>query len=218
VADGASEGIFSKLWADLLTIHIVKDNLKLEDFKNVEHFKEWVKGIQEEWKKEILERYQVENLPWYAKNKLRQIGACSTLLALEFNMDKHEQLRWNALSIGDVCLFKIVANNLVLSFPISKSTDFSNFPPSISSKFISTINEKSIAFSEGEFRRGETLILATDAFSQWFLKMYENGEKPWSFLSAIKNDKDFRKLINRYRDLGEMRNDDVTVVLITIEN
>jgi hypothetical protein len=217
VADGASEGVFSKLWADLLTMHLVKSDLKLGDFKNIEHFKGWVRRIQDEWKREALERCQVESLPWYVKNKLRHVGAYSTLLALEFDAYEREKLHWIALSVGDVCLFKIASGDLVLSFPISNSSEFTNFPPSISSKFVSTIDERNVLFSEGVLDKGDTLILATDAFSQWFLKTYENGGKPWNLLSSVSNNEDFVNLVNRCRESREMRNDDVTTVVIVMD-
>lgn len=72
-------------------------------------------------------------------------------------------------------------------------------------------------FSEGVLDKGDTLILATDAFSQWFLKTYENGGKPWNLLSSVSNNEDFVNLVNRCRESRKMRNDDVTTVVIVMD-
>jgi DUF971 family protein len=87
----------------------------------------------------------------------------------------------------------------------------------ISSRFLSSVHKEDVKFAEGELDTGETLIVATDAFSQWFLKMHENGEKPWALLSTISNNEAFRALMDKLRDAGEMRNDDVTVLMVTID-
>jgi hypothetical protein len=217
VADGASEGIFCRLWADLLTKHIVHANICLKDFRDFENFKEWLRRMQDEWREAISEQYRVESLPWYVKDKLRQVGAYSTLLALEFKEGERGRKSWLALSVGDVCLFKIKFDKLVLSFPLSRSDDFTISPPLISSRFLSSVHKEDVKFAEGELDTGETLIVATDAFSQWFLKMHENGEKPWALLSTISNNEAFRALMDKLRDAGEMRNDDVTVLMVTID-
>ena len=58
----------------------------------------------------------------------------------------------------------------------------------------------------------------TDALAQWFLEMVERGLTPWNELHAIDTDERFSQLVNRSRQARELRNDDVTLVVIQSPN
>jgi len=63
-----------------------------------------------------------------------------------------------------------------------------------------------LATAEGDLRLGDTLVMATDALAQWFLRRHEQGERPWASLPA---DADFAGFIAEQRAQRRLRNDDI---------
>jgi hypothetical protein len=62
--------------------------------------------------------------------------------------------------------------------------------------------------------------LLTDALAQWFLRRHEAGRRPWQavgrLLEAPSPDRAFVSWVDRLRDGGGLRNDDVTLVAIDL--
>jgi hypothetical protein len=54
----------------------------------------------------------------------------------------------------------------------------------------------------------------TDALACWFLKAYEQGQKPWKIKRTAP--KDFEKWIVKLREAREIRNDDVTLLRVEL--
>jgi hypothetical protein len=57
----------------------------------------------------------------------------------------------------------------------------------------------------------------TDALAQWFLEGCERGAKPWNQLEEFASsgsDEAFADFIETLRDQREIRNDDVTLVVV----
>ena len=55
-------------------------------------------------------------------------------------------------------------------------------------------------------------MLATDALAAWFLRQTEHDDRPWEQLRGLTSEQ-FDDLVENLRKAGEMRNDDVTLVL-----
>ena len=64
----------------------------------------------------------------------------------------------------------------------------------------------------GRLKDGDTLILATDAISKWMLQ--NKTEKPW--LAILENADNWDSFIGSLISSGKMRNDDVTIVFISV--
>ena len=54
----------------------------------------------------------------------------------------------------------------------------------------------------------------TDALAECILKQIENERSPWQDLQAIADDDQFARMMQKLRETKELRNDDVTLVLI----
>ena len=52
----------------------------------------------------------------------------------------------------------------------------------------------------------------------WFLKQIESKRQPWEDLQAIQTEPQFVQLMKDLRETNEMRNDDVTMMLIQPDN
>jgi hypothetical protein len=196
VADGASESAFAASWARILVTAFVKVPGSWSD---------WLPAARKRWRT----RVEGRDMPWYAETKFQE-GAQATLLGVAF-----AEANWHAKAVGDSCLFQVRNNNLVRSFPISRSADFTNHPALLGSRPRGTTRLKSKRqHIKGDWQPHDKLFLMTDALAQWFLRKVEAGGKPWQELREIGSNEDFARWVNQQRQTGLLRNDDVTLVRI----
>jgi hypothetical protein len=208
ISDGATESSFSKEWSDLL-VSCYKD----KPF-DIAHLPLTINAISETWKSIT----SAIELPWYAQQKLEN-GAFATFLGITLNL---EEQSFESVSIGDCTLFQVRNNELIYSFPITSFEDFGNTPSlfATNSKFQSDY-EKSVKYLNGQAISGDLLILASDAVAMWLFKRLNEGERPWLSLIALLNYEDYQTdfsnwTFNKIKE-NEMKNDDISVVLINIE-
>jgi hypothetical protein len=202
VADGATESSYAGLWARMLVEEFVSTP-SLEPSA----WATWLPQIQTHW--ELAVGHQP--LPWYAEIK-RQQGAFATFLGVVV-----QPPRWQALAVGDSCLFHVRGRALCEAFPVTCSEDFSNTPWLIGSRgFTADMMGERELRREGEFQRGDRLWLMTDALAQWFLQLTEAGHQPWDLLEPLLAMPDaagsFRAWIAALRGAHQIRNDDVTLM------
>ena len=213
VCDGASESAFARDWAEILADAFVDRPL---DFSGLteDSLKTWLKRGQDEWREGV----PWDRIPWHGEAKARA-GAFATLLGLTVGADL-ENLRpfwWQAMAVGDSCLFVVRNDRLLLSFPLEDAVQFDNNPALVCSNPANSQGLwEEVRTQTGECVPGDRLILASDALAAWFLASYGAGEKPWETLMALGP-------ADRYVWVGEqrrerlMRNDDTTMVVIDID-
>jgi hypothetical protein len=150
-------------------------------------------------------------LPWYAAEKVRQ-GAFSSLLGLTIGGDS-----WQALAIGDSCLFHVQGDALITAFPLEASVQFGSTPHLLSSNPASNVGiERHLQCRTGRTERGDLFVLATDAIAAWFLRQVECGGRPWHDVCELRAGWPFARWVDQLRDDRAIRNDDSTVMLIEI--
>src|SRR5438874_6594596 len=203
VADGASESSFAGLWARLLVEGFVKEAKKPWEETD------WLKPLHQRWVAEV----NRQPLPWYAEMK-RQEGAFATLLGFALRKPEH----WRAVAVGDSCLIQIRAGRVMASFPLCESRDFGNQPDLICSRPPGAqARQPRLKKITGRWAPGDYFLLMTDALAQWFLSWHEQKRQPWEIvqplLTAADPDADFAALVATLREQGELRNDDVTLLL-----
>lgn len=215
VADGATESSFSGLWAQLL----VDSNSRAP--LNQTNVRQRVEELSKKWYKEVT----AKPLPWYAERKIQQ-GAFSTFLGLSLEDDSVTGKGiWTAFAVGDTCLFQVRDTELVTCLPIEQTEQFGYHPLLLSSspQRNDGVWERLSEFEKtGFWLPGDSFFLMTDALAQWFLGMVEQGEQPWLALRQFTGQTalpifsiQFETWINNRRDAKEMRNDDVTLLIIT---
>jgi hypothetical protein len=209
ISDGATESLFSKEWSDLL-VSCYKD--KPFDLNNLPLT---INAISEAWKS----RTSSIDLPWYTEQKMEN-GAFATFLGITLNL---EEQTFNSVSIGDCTLFQVRSNKLIQSFPLTSYEDFGNTPSmfATNSKF-QTDFSKSVKYLNGLVESGDLFILASDALAMWIFKSLHQGERPWLNLLNLLNYEDYQTdfknwAFNKIKD-KEMKNDDISVILINILN
>jgi hypothetical protein len=212
VADGASDSFESRIWAQAL----VQTFVRRPPAANLNGILEWLSDPIKLWKQAI----EWEKLPWYAEEKARR-GSFSTLLGLTLkaNSDTHEEgveetYHWRAIAIGDACFFQIRKNKLHVSFPLDRAADFGTTPALVSTRLDYTQQSlEELRVLEGDCTSEDTLIVSTDSFAAWVLARAEKGEEPWVRFPQLSSS-EFGELVNLARREEQMRNDDVTLLVI----
>jgi len=216
IADGATEGYLSKLWASILVRTYVKSQF-LNSPISLEEYIDLSINIWNKRLKQYLKRRENNNKPiyWFEEIALQK-GAFSTILGLTLHDEEDIKSKyWVSIAIGDSCLFQIRDDKLINCFPIDKSHLLNNRPTLLASNML--YNNKIVDylhFQRSEYQNGDHFYLMTDALSQWFLQEYETDSLPWNVLNdfSVDNKKLFKKWIHKLRTEKAIRNDDVSMI------
>jgi hypothetical protein len=231
VADGATQTSFSRIWAQLLVAAAVKNFLAEKASVLAEKASVLPEGLakltasaQTQWRAHI----STLSLPWYAEEKVRQ-GAFATLLWL--NLQPAPSARqtkisglWQALAIGDSCLFQIRKKMLRAYFPPLAAADFKNNPLLLSSNPARNQgfwNNTRDLCSAGDWAVGDDFLLMTDALAAWFVRGQEKDglTSPLAQLLAGLSTADrFTHWLQDLRASALIKNDDTTVIWIHIDS
>lgn len=213
VADGATESLFAKGWAQLLTNGFAIDSIHLARIRRREnkqtYLSEWLVPLQKAWHEGI----DWNTLPWFAEEKARN-GAFATFLSLELSDSLR---RWQAIAVGDSALFLVRDDRLKTAFPLSHADKFGSTAALLCSNQARNHTVwKQIRVKRGDWRSGDLFLLCTDALAQWFLIEWAAGAKPWSVLRDLNTQEEFEKLALQLRSGKSVRNDDMTVLVINV--
>lgn len=200
VADGASESAFAPEWAALLATSCVSQ---------AGCWSSWLPDARSRW----LEGLRDVELPWYLEEKFEQ-GAFATLLGVTVCPPEGQSAVWSAEAVGDTCLFQVRGDRLLKAFPMQRSSDFTGTPTLLGSR---PSDGRTRRFrTRGRWRPGDRLLLMTDALACWFLHEVENGNRPWQPLELLADEEAFAGWLTGLRSRGAVRNDDVTVLQVSI--
>jgi hypothetical protein len=208
VADGATETSFSRVWAQTLIREYCRGHL----YEGKTLLKR-LASLQQTWKTAVSHK----PLPWYAEEKLRQ-GAFSSLLGLTIRGGEGVvPCQWDALAVGDSCLFQIRGDKVMTQFPLTCSDQFTNRPALLSSNPSSNNRLADHIYpASGEWQDGDAFYLMTDAIACWFLRAVEEGEAPWAILRDLGTAEglNLADWITCLRKARRLSNDDITVLRV----
>ncbi len=214
VSDGASESAFARDWARILARAFVSRPMPLDGLDGAS-FNEWLVPCEEEWNGVV----PWGRIPWHGQAKTRT-GAMATLLGLTFDPASSPEggHRWEAVAIGDCCMFVVRDDALSLSFPLIESGQLNNNPPLICSNPANNagIGER-VHRMQGDCLPGDLVLLTSDALAGWFLREHEAGEKPWRTLMSLDSYEAWRAWVDEQRNGRTMRNDDTTLVSVEVK-
>lgn len=194
VADGASESFAAGEWARLLVAAFVGDGPS----------RDWLADPRTAWQTAVAG----EASSWYAEEK-RAAGGHATFLGLT-TRPADDGYEWEAVAVGDACLFHVVSGSCLSSFPLGRPADFTSSPTLISSKG----GTPAWQVTGGVLRPGEALLLATDALAQSLLASAEAGAFAGSDFLTMADDDDFALWVAAARATGRLRNDDVALGIV----
>lgn len=210
VSDGASESCFAKYWAHQLVASYLggtwQENLSAE----------LLIDAQKEWQAYVGQ----QELPWYAAEKV-QSGAMATFIGLRL---QQEDCQWNAIALGDSCLFHIRENRVLTAFPLEKAAQFDNKPALLCSIPGNSRIAEGKMLRQGEWRPGDVFFIMSDALAGWFLACLESGVDVVAELAEIDDIDEFVRLVELNRSLSRsterpaMRDDDVTMLRLKVDS
>ncbi len=210
VADGATDAVFSRLWARILTRSFGKGQFAPDPPDSVTI--SWTR-CSNLWKRAVRGR----KLPWYAEEKARS-GAYAALVGLELVVGEGgDGGSWNALACGDSCLFQVRDSELINAFPLTRSDEFTNSPILLCSLGPRDDDATHVRFTSGGWITGDRFYLMTDALANWFVANWEAGGRPWGALFDI-GESPFSEWLNALRASRQIKNDDCTLISITVED
>jgi hypothetical protein len=221
IADGASEGgPDSGRWARLL----------VDDFVRTEGTQEsWptsLLSLQARWRAEVGQTAAPIDVPWYVVEhaRSRDNDAFATFLGLTMHAATAPETpwRWQALAVGDSCLFQVRTGVLVERFPMTAYEEFTTTPWLVGSHTTpEEVRRDRSRTCAGESGPDDILWLMTDALAEWFLLRWQVDEKPWEelepFLNPMVVDESFDDWIAELRRTAQIRNDDVTLAAVWLE-
>jgi hypothetical protein len=215
LADGAGDGIFSKLWADMLLESFVAQPIALDDAAVVEP---WIEAKRRAWFEAI--RYPEQR--WSIQMKIdRSCGAATFVaLALDAGTDKGDGSEaptgWTAWAVGDACLFHVRGGGLTASFPVARSSEFGTTPQLYQSK---PLRPTPLAVvTRGELGPDDQIVLATDAVAQRLLAEVESGTPPdWGRFWDL-DQETWRQELVSLRAQNAIVNDDCTLLVIRLRD
>jgi hypothetical protein len=212
ICDGASEAAFSREWAQILAEAFVSRPLDLPNLDGPV-LTGWLRPSESAWNEVV----PWERIPWHGEGKARA-GALATLLGMTIDLTPNSSgsLPWCAFAVGDCCLFVVRNGELAVRFPLDESSQFNSTPSLICSNPAN--NEdlwEGVCQSNGEFRPGDLILLASDAVAAWIFGDLESGGKPWETLLELEST-DWDGWVQERRNERSMRNDDSTLLIIEV--
>lgn len=211
VADGATEAYDSRRWAKLLTRHWAASNQLLTK----EEFEPWLSRLGNHLER----RWNRKTLPWYAEEKARG-GAFAAFVGLAF-IPSEDRLVWQAVALGDSCLIQVRHGAIVTALPISEPEAFGYHPALVPSnqQRLQGIGEQ-VTVASGDATPRDTFVLLTDAIAAWYLRMTAEDPLRIEGLAQLLEASDapgFERFVERERADKSLRNDDIAVLRITID-
>jgi hypothetical protein len=210
VADGATESLFARRWAEQLVHAVAVGDLSPRTLSK------GIAPLRASWRGWLAGK----TLPWFAEEKARQ-GSFAALVALELISEEAGEAQegcWHAAAVGDSCLFHVRGKEVLVRFPIAKAEAFDSRPYLICSVGAAEeqLNE---AMLNGKWEKGDLFFLMTDALACWFLKHIDTGGSLLDLqgdFSSANGTESFPTWVESLRDQGSIRNDDCTLIRVVI--
>ena len=212
IADGLTHSTFQDIWAKKLVNRFIEKPF-VPDL-NAQKLKDWLEDIQKEWISEIAQvkpakdKETHEEIIEIAKDK----GAESTLLGMIIQKKKKKRQKLQLFGIGDTNMFLVRNNRIKEKFPVTSVKSFTNRTKALCS--IDNPLQEIPELKEVNAKKGDIVILATDALAKWILEYYNLGQRPWS--KILKNKNDIANFIDKLRYTNKIDDDDTTCIIIRI--
>lgn len=218
LADGATESYLAGQWAQTLVATVGADkHAQVADA---------IDKARDRWTS-IVSDYVAERagssrpLQWYEEPALER-GAGATLLVVDMHcpVPGAGHSKWKAWAIGDSCVFLARKGRLARRFPVMASGDFGMRPTLVSSlKNDTRTLLEHMRRAHGTCLPDDTLLLMTDALAQWVLdRPHERRARVGACLRWREEaqPEEFPAWIAELRAAGDVRNDDTTLMLVSI--
>jgi len=175
IADGATEAVYSRLWAKKLVEAAGPDWPSLSDDGLGEQLRQVCKAFSP------IE--PGEDVPWFVRNKYMDQGSQATLLVVTLTGSKDaDSFYVRAVSVGDCCLILFKSNGEILSFPMHSSDEFGVNPVLLGNRI-----PKPATYDRWEWPvdLGDMILIGSDAVSKWALQCLERQQSGLLFETLL---------------------------------
>ncbi|ETA01813.1 hypothetical protein CcI156_13840 [Frankia sp. CcI156] len=225
VADGASEGVDVRRWANLLVTRYV--NAPPPIGASAEGIYEWFRETIRIWN---LSPPTVDPDDWRFQGVGATEAAFATFLGLQFRSEENEhdgRLEWEAIAVGDSCLVRVPSPKAILAgaqpefFPYSASAAFTSTPDLVPSdlgrarRLAPTGEGWPVRVRRGFAEAGEVFLLGSDAISKWLYTLPWTDPEVWRRLPDLRKP-NLEGLAHQLKDAGEIDHDDLTLVVLRV--
>lgn len=214
ISDGATEGAYSRIWAHQLVKQYGENPLYSAPQQEGMSLQEWLPVFEAG----RISPDSSDHLPWYLEKGIER-GSYATLLGIAFSKasERHGVYEWDAVAIGDSCLFQVKADGFLDSFPLAFDYDFSNAPVLLSTVASSNKDAaKTLSHRTGVLLEGDRLLLVTDAFAAWIMKQSATSPEIVQKLVSLVDPDSFAELVDTERRSQRLKNDDSSLLVIEI--
>jgi hypothetical protein len=217
IADGASESLLAGRWADRLARAYARKPFGSRE-EPLATFRRATAG----WPK-LLDSYRAQRdaalhaVQWYEEPGLQR-GAFATFLGLQLDHDGRHR-RWEAVALGDSCVLHVPRNGSPKTFPMAPGDAFDVTPQLVCSRDDPARAACFASRMSGTFACEDQFVLMTDAVAAWCLAALDARSDEWQQLLEFDpyTTEQFKHWVEVMRKSGQMRNDDVTVMRVTVE-
>ena len=212
IADGVSQSPFSQIWSKKVVNKFIKKPLDISDL-NEQKIKDWLADIRKEWGSEIDQGKASELILDIAKKE----GGSTTFLGMIIKKKKKKRQKLQLFGIGDTNMFLVKKNEItgkldMMGWPVTSVESFTDRTNALFS--LDNTLQGIPELKEFNVKRGDIVILATDALAKWILKSANLGQRPWS--KILKNKNDIANFIDKLRYTNKIDDDDTTCIIIRI--
>ena len=193
VADGATESLYSREWAQILVKHFVQHGGEIASFLEVAR-QEWA-GLE-------------KPVPWYGEATLQK-GSHATLMGLQLFPNG----KWTATCVGDCYLLVYQKPSWAFYPPMKAHT---NRPALISTQPNEAISPQEFT---GSYQTGDRFYLMTDSLAEYVHSFAPNAPNYVEQLAKLTAVDKFATLLNQARQPRanpRCRDDDLTLVKVEI--
>jgi hypothetical protein len=205
ISDGVSRSSFSNIWSKKIVEEFVKNPFKTKTIDKI-FLEKWLYPVKTNLDEEI-SKLDINPIQL---DVAKENGSSATFLGAQIIKEKKKK-RISIWAVGDTNIFQIRQNKIHNLFPIKDPDKFIARTFAISS-FLDK-NNINFLYKEWTIQSGDILILATDAFSHWFLLSCLKGQRPWKKIIKNRGAK-MDDYIQKLRDAKKIENDDVTFIMI----
>jgi hypothetical protein len=223
VADGTTQSFCARLWAEELTGYFAKQ--PDEAFAD---WAAWLRVPQRTWREAVRRRLESAPDDVYIYNGFheRRPGAATFVGLRLFPMETGDVIPWEALVLGDSCLFHLRPGANVRCYLKQKEADFDflteaaeSYPKTslhLPTRLCCSSDQNAGSNGAAGAQPGDCFLLATDAFSKWMLARHSAGEPVWGVVASLKSEFEFQELVSAARNdaTRPLQNDDVGLVVV----
>lgn len=205
LADGMSQSIFQKIWAQIL----------VDSYTEKPQWEATIESVKELgplWREQVMSI--IPTLQPAAQRRSRNsvakgMSAGATFVGIRFDDNK-----WEGWVLGDSCLIIVDKDNNIVQIETSQTGPFDSHPDYFDSNPLKGGKGQPKQIS-GEIHSDEKIILVSDPFSDFLYGRQgkDNSKELISELLSINSHKEFERLVDNWRDQG-MHNDDSTLIIV----